>query len=146
MEILSLRHVPQLTYLNVSQNVKLQTLEFSESNISTVDLSRNVNLENLILSDSPISYLDLKNNTKLVFINAENVGAGLKSIVDNLPYVPVEAEADIWVRVEAIANSIQDKCRFKNWEATFEKENKNVLGRERIVQKNSLNYMLPLPR
>ena len=29
---------------------------------------------------------------------------------------------------------------------TFEKENKNVLGRERIVQKNSLNYMLPLPR
>ena len=105
-----------------------------------------MNLENLILSDSPISYLDLKNNTKLVFINAENVGAGLKSIVDNLPYVPVEAEADIWVRVEAIANSIQDKCRFKNWEAIFEKENKNVLGRERIVQKNSLNYMLPLPR
>ena len=146
LQILSLRHVPQLTYLNVSQNVKLQTLEFSESNISTVDLSRNVNLENLILSDSPISYLDLKNNTKLVFINAENVGAGLKSIVDNLPYVPVEAEADIWVRVEAIANSIQDKCRFKNWEAIFEKENKNVLGRERIVQKNSLNYMLPLPR
>lgn len=63
----------ELTTIDLTNNTLLQTLNIENNNISTIDLSKNTLLKNLNLSYNNISALNLTNNTLLETLELANL-------------------------------------------------------------------------
>jgi len=74
-----------LEILNLSKNIKLQTLNLSGAGIKTLDLSKNINLQYLDLRESPkLETLDISKNINLQWIDLSNTKIEALDISKNI--------------------------------------------------------------
>lgn len=60
------------TSVDISNNINLSTVSFSNSAIGSIDVSKNINIERLYLSDTKISTLDINSLKLLTHLNIAN--------------------------------------------------------------------------
>jgi hypothetical protein len=60
------------TYLDISQNIALESLKIMGNQLTSLDVSNNINLTDLICNDNQLTSLDLSNNTALTSVSCQN--------------------------------------------------------------------------
>ncbi len=81
-----------LTFLDVTKNVKLISLQFAYNNIKTVDLSQNSKLKSLVCPYTTIETLDLSNCPVLEFLSCHNTHLTSLDITMNTSLERLECE------------------------------------------------------